>query len=290
MIPAAQRVRDALAFEPVLVAGLTFVPPEVIRELRWGVGGGPGLLAVACTRLELDFIFVPSWEPWAEEALDRVAACGVAPLWVVQGPLGVIAESEGWSETLRSSAADPDGLGRRMGEIMPSLREKVRRGVGLGATAIVVADDLAGADGPLVAPDFALDQILPRTGSMAAEAAEHAVPAIFHSDGDVRWAVPALRRQGFAAVHPGGLTGSAFDAFAEVCREHDLAVLGGLSRGTLAAGGPAVLRAAASASVRTLQGGLLISDDGGISTSTELASLVTAIQALRSASRGESKG
>jgi plasmid stabilization system protein ParE len=243
-------------------------------------------MAVACTRLELDFIFVPSWEPWAEEALDRVAACGVAPLWVVQGPLGVIAERDGWAETLRSSAADPEGLGRRMGEIMPSLREKVRRGIGLGASAIVVADDLAGADGPLVAPDFALDQILPRTGSMAAEAAEQAVPSIFHSDGDVRWAVSALRRRGFAAIHPGGLTGSAFDAFTDVCWEHDLAVLGGLSREVLAAGGPAVLREAAHVSVRALQGGLLVSDDGGISTPVELASLVSALQALRSAPQG----
>ncbi len=285
MIPAAQRVRDALAFEPVVVGGITFVPAAAVEALRWGVGPKPALIAVACSRLHPDFVFVPAFEPWAEEAVDRVMACGTAPLWVVSGPFGTVAHRDGWNDALRATVADPASIGERMGDVMPALVEQVRRGVRLGATAVVIAEDLAGTDGPLLAPDFVLDQVVPRIGRLAEAAAEHAVPTVFHSDGDVRWVLPSLRRQGFAAVHPGGLSDLAFDTFVHAAHAIGLAVIGGLSRETLHAGGPAVMRAATRVSMRAASGGLLIADDGGLTTSEELGALVSALQAARMPSR-----
>ena len=282
----AQRVRAALAFEPVIVAGMTFVPQDALEGVRWGVGPMPALIAAACSRLRPDFVFLPASEPWAEEAVDRVAACGVAPVWVVDGPFGAFASAESWTEAVRLSAADPGAAGAKMDERLPALTEKVRRGVRLGAVAIVIAEDLAGADGPLLAPDFALEEVMPRVGALAETASEQVTPSIFHSDGDVRWLLPSLRRHGFAAVHPGGLSAQAFETFLQAANDKDIAVLGGLPGDVLRSGGPAVIRAATHASVRALKGGLLITDDGGISTAEELASLVTALQVAR-ASIGE---
>lgn len=284
-IPAAQRVRDALAFEPVVVAGVTFVPTDAVAALRWGVGSKPELMALVCSHLHPDFVFIPASEPWAAEAVDRVIACGTAPFWVVSGPFGTVAHRDGWNEALKTTFADPASIGQRMGEVMPDLTEQIRRGARLGVTAIVIAEDLAGSDGPLVAPDFALDQIVPRIGRLAEAAAEYTLPAVFHSDGDVRWVLPSLRRRGFAAVHPGGLTDPVFDVFVDAAHSVGLVVIGGLSRETLHAGGPAVVRAATRVSIRAASGGLLIADDGGVTTSEELGSLVSALQLARVPSR-----
>jgi hypothetical protein len=63
---------------------------------------------------------------------------------------------------------------------------------------LVVADDLAGASGWLVSPDFALEALAPCYSQITREAG---IPAIFHSDGDVRALYPALSAAGFAGVH-----------------------------------------------------------------------------------------
>lgn len=281
MLPAEERLRAALGGEPLIVAGFSFVPTEAFDALRWESRRAPALVAAACSRMQPDFAFIPSGEVWAAEAVDRIGECGVASVWAVDGPFGRVAGRDGWSATLRDTVAAPTELSSALHSVMPAALEDIRRGIRLGAAAIVVADDLAGADGLLMPPDFVLDDLMPRYSELAEEAALGAVPTIFHSDGDIRPFLPALRRAGFAAVHPGGLAQHAFDALLEAARACDLAVLGGLAGETLERGGPAVLKMALRAAATAAAGGLLVADDGGIVTGDQVGWLVTAMQAVR---------
>lgn len=275
------RVRAALTGAPGLVLGTTFLPLPAIEGLRWGSRHAPFKLAAACENMRTDFAFVCANEVWAGEAVDRIAECGTAAMWVVDGPLGRVARSDGWAPTLRLSASDPMALGRAMDTHVRDAVEQVRRGVRLGAAAIVIAEDLFGAEGPLVSPDFALEEVIPRCQKLAEEALLGAVPCVFHSDGDSRPVLRALRRSGFAALHPGGLAEAQFDAVFAAAREEGLSVLGGIPGDALRAGPVAAVAAGTRAALLSDLGGLLLSDDGGISTSEELAALVEAFAAAR---------
>ncbi len=275
------RVRAALSGEPLLVAGTTFVPLEAIEGLRWGSRHAPFRLASACENIHADFAFVNASEVWAAEALDRIAECGTATMWVVDGPLGRVAARDGWAPTLRLSASDPMALARAMDSHMSDALEQVRRGVRLKAVAIVIADDLAGAEGPLVSPDYALEEVLPRCAKLVEEAALGAVPSVFHSDGDIRSLLAGIAKSGFIAVHPGGLTAAHFESVLTAAKRARLQVLGGIEGEALRAGLPAAVAAGTRAAVLAQAGGLLLSDDGGISTPEELAALVEAFAAAR---------
>jgi len=281
MLPAEDRVRAALSGEPVLVVGTTFVPLAAIEGLRWGSKHAPFKLAAACDNTRADFAFVCASEVWASEAVDRIGGCGTAAMWVVDGPLGRVARQEGWGPTLRLSAADPMALARAMDTHMFDALEQVRRGVRLDSVAIVIAEDLAGAGGPLVSPDFALEEVLPRCAKLAEEAALSAVPAVFHSDGDTRPLLAGMRKAGFVALHPGGLSESQFDVVLESAHAAGLQVLGGISGDALRSGIPAAVAAGTGAAVLAQAGGLLLADDGGITTPEELAALVEAFAAAR---------
>ncbi|MBN2848449.1 MAG: hypothetical protein JXP72_08390, partial [Coriobacteriia bacterium] len=101
--------------------------------------------------------------------------------------------------------------------------------------------------------------------------------------GDIRPLLPAIARAGFVAVHAGGgLNVDAFERLFWSARAEGLAVIGGLPTVELRN----AVRAEALGSrigVLARAGGLLVSDDGGITTPLEVSALVTALAAARSA-------
>lgn len=157
----------------------------------------------------------------------------------------------------------------------------MRDAVACGVGAVVAADDLAGATGPLIAPDYALEEILPRLGRIAQAAAAEGLPLVWHSDGDIRPFLAAARAEGIVAVHPGGLGPYPFRQLYSRARQLGLSVLGGIPGWAVRGGVPASIRAATSAVLLARSGGLLVCDDGGVSTGTELAALIAALHAAR---------
>lgn len=284
---APARVLDALSGGQGPALGATFLPQDALIAMRWGGRKAPVLVATACEKMLLDFVFVPSWEPWADEAADRIASCGTAALWVVPGPFALLAGEDGWTATIKRSAAEPEALRRSLEAQLDSIVEAVRRGARLGVTAIVVAEDLGGEDGLLVSPDFAFDEIMPLLGRVAQTAAEEGLLSVWHSDGDIRALLRSAKKNGFIAVHPGGLSADAFERLYGDARALNLSVIGGVSGEALRSGGPASIRAGVSAGLLSRAGGLLVSDDGSISTSEEVAALMMAISSARGKTTAE---
>jgi len=263
--------------------GLSFVPPDVLAPIAAGHADPAGALVAACAELQASFAFVPAAAPWAERAVAMLAETGIAPLWAVDGPLWPVIEARGAMDGLRATLTHPGEVGAELDEGLDLIVRDVTRGAELGARAIVLAEDLAGSDGPLVAPDFAIAELLPRYERVTRVARALGIPAILHSDGDVRPLLHAVSRAGFSAIHAGGGLGfEAFDRLFWAARDEGLAVMGGLLTAEL--GNPA--RAVAIGStigVLAHAGGLFVSDDGGITTSAEMGNLVSALAAARDA-------
>ncbi|HSV92387.1 MAG TPA: hypothetical protein VLH81_04895, partial [Desulfobacterales bacterium] len=134
-----------------------------------------------CGALSPDFAFVESWRERARATCEVVAECGTVPFWVVRGPLGAVAEARGWSDTLAATVREPEVLAAALDEALDAAVASVRDAVAGGAGAVVAADDLAGATGPLVAPDYALEEVLPRLGRLSRAAAVEGLPLVWHS-------------------------------------------------------------------------------------------------------------
>ncbi|MDY0340138.1 MAG: hypothetical protein RBS17_02855 [Coriobacteriia bacterium] len=262
--------------------GLTFVPPDVLDATEGVTAVEPaGRLVEACVALGASFAFVPSGESWAEDAAVALAGQGVAVFWVVDGPLWPVILEYGELEGLRATLTDPERVGLAIDARMDGVLDRIAAGAHLGVRAIVLAEDLAGTSGPLVAPDFAITELLPRYARIVHSAGALGLCCILHSDGDIRPLLPAIARAGFVAVHAGGgLDFERFDRLFWAARDVHLAFIGGLLTGELGNKARAVA-IGSTIGVIAEAGGLLVADDGGITTYEEMRGLIAALQAAR---------
>jgi len=263
--------------DPGFVAGVTWVPEEALAESSGGLGPADGLAAYV-NGAGLDFAFVPGSAEWGPHAVATLHAEDAAAFWVVEGPLGRIARESGWVETLRRTAAAPESQAAALDRSLHDALVEVRAGLAAGADAFVVADDLAGARGFLVSPDYALEVLVPLYGRIAREARAAMAPCVFHSDGDTRVLYAALAAEGFSALHVASVPTDRLAAAIEAARHVGLAVLGGVAAAALSSDAEsleAVERAA------TFGHGVALADDGGITSAEQLAALARVVRALR---------
>ncbi|MDO8847471.1 MAG: uroporphyrinogen decarboxylase family protein [Coriobacteriia bacterium] len=261
--------------------GLSFIPTAALAPVARTTSDAAVALVEACISLDASFAFVPADAPWADAAMEAFAEADLAPLWAMSGPLWQVIESRGAMDGLRATLTHPEEIGGELDAGLDALVREAARGVRLGARAVVLAEDLAGTSGPLVAPDFAIAELLPRYERIVRTAHALGVPAIFHSDGDIRPLLPAIGRAGFVAVHAGGGLGlDGLERLFWAAREEGIAMVGGLLTSEL---GNAARAEALGSSIGILAhtGGLLVADDGGITTAEEVANLLTALAAAR---------
>ncbi|MFA5843243.1 MAG: uroporphyrinogen decarboxylase family protein [Coriobacteriia bacterium] len=269
-----------------VATGLTFVASEALEPLARGVETPAARLARACDELALDFAFVPVTAPWASEACAALVAAGRAPLVAIDGPLARAARQEGVEEVLKATVLDPDGVRALLRLRMRAVAEDVARASDMGASAVVVCEDLAGSAGPIVSPDWANEDLFPLLAEVVAEATGAGLHAVLHCDGDFRAFLPAIARAGLVAVHGGGHGAAGLDGVLAAARAAGVAFVGGLPTEALDAGLPATIAAGRRVGVLALSGGLLIADDGGITSAVQVAFLASAFSAARSTGRG----
>ncbi|MDO9557562.1 MAG: uroporphyrinogen decarboxylase family protein [Coriobacteriia bacterium] len=276
---------NALLFSRTSLAfGLTFVPAEALDLLSHHDVEPAQALVDACRELEADFAFVHCCEQWSADALELLLNAGVTPFWAVDGPLWPVLQEYGVTQGLRATLTRPDEVAARIDGRIDTIVEQIRHGVGLGARAIVIAEDLAGAQGPLVAPDFAIEVLFPRMQRLVGIASAAGVPCVLHSDGDIRLLLGAILKAGFSGVHAGG--GLDFDGFERLflaARKMGLVVIGGLQTVELGQGFPKATALGSQAGILAALGGLLLADDGGLTEPLQVAMLAAALMAARGA-------
>lgn len=261
--------------------GLTWLAPPALRDLTWsqGIESDAEALEAVATALGCDMAFVPAGQPWAAEAAKRLQAADIAVAWAVAGVLSRVADSEGWMEALRRSAAEPATMAAKLDEALNETLMSVREGADAGVDVMVIADDLAGPSGWLLSPDYAMDTLMSYYRKAAGEAKRRGIAAVFHSDGDVRALFPSLARAGFDGVHLGGAGREAIEASMPVAVRENLALLGGVSVQALGVEGARHL-GERLARLGTA-GRLIICDDGGLTAADEVAAVASVFDAVR---------
>lgn len=275
----APAVRRLLHGAPGLAAGFSFVPSEAVASLTWGHPELPRV-AAACCDLELDFAFVPAKEPGAASLAEHIDSCGTAVLWSVDGPLGRVASELGWARVIVLSATCPEDLDAALDRAVEAVAHEIASAPS-GAVGCVIAEDLASNGGPLFPPDFVFENVLSRLGRLAELARGRGMEPIIHSDGDTRVFLHAMAGIGFDAIHVGGLDYRVFVELYGSARAAGLGVIGGLPGDDLRAGAPRAVEAGTRAGLLAEVGGLLVSDDGGLTTSGEVTALMAALGAAR---------
>lgn len=273
----------------VLVTGISWVPAEALPVL--GTERNPSAppdpaysLASLVRAFSLDFAFVPSHADWAAECVSLLHDRHAAAVWAVDGVFGRVAARVGWMEAIRLSTAEPAGLASILAEELHAALREVRRGISLGVDAVVIADELAGPSGFLIAPDFALDALMPCYQGLATQIHTAQLAAIFHSDGDLRVLYPALARAGFSAVHLAGLGTSGLETALAAIRQHGLTALGGIEVASLATEG--VGHCARRVASLARAEGLVPCDDGGSVTTDDVVMVASALEAVRNEYQG----
>ena len=262
-----------------LIVGISWLPPG-FHERREGAGGPAESLTLVAQTLDLDFAFVPAEERWAPEAVHRLRDEGIASLWAVPGVLCRVGDRLGWAEMLRLTAAEPGELAAPLAEALHATLQSCREGISAGVDVVLLADDLAGAVGPLVSPDYVLDALMPCYRAVAAEVLGRGVAVAFHSDGDVRALMPSLARAGYSAIHLAGIASDALAASIDAASASGLVAIGGVAGAAL---GDDPATAGSAAGLLARERGLLVCDDGGIATPDDLTGYSLAVEAAREA-------
>jgi hypothetical protein len=276
---AALDPRNAAGF----VSGMAWLPPELLGLVSAHSGSATQsqALAAVASSIPVNLAFVSAGSGEASDSVATLHVADVAVVWTVDGVFSRVAEAVGWVEALGMTAAEPGSLTIRLDEALHDALMDVRAASEFGADAVLIADDLAGPAGPLLSPDYALDALVPCYHRLALEVAAGGLPALFHSDGDVRTLLPALARAGYSAVHLAGLGSDAFAASAAAARRAGLLVLGGIPAAALPDGARDAGERAGE--VAASLGGTIVCDDGGITTFEQLTALKTGIDAARDA-------
>lgn len=272
-------VRGLLRGRSGLAAGFSFVPEAAIAGMMWGHPGTPRL-AAACCELGLDFAFVASGEPGARALAEAVASCGASVFWTVEGPFGRVSAERGWSRTLADTARLTLDLTDALDRATLDAATEIAAAPP-AAVACVIAEDIAASYGPLLAPDYVFAELIPRLGRLVAAATNRGMDPVLHSDGDTRVVIDALVDAGFLGLHVGGVSYDEFEMIYQSARAAGLSVIGGLSGDDLRAGVPRAMKAGVTAGMLAMSRGLLVADDGGLTTSEEVAALVAAIGTAR---------
>jgi hypothetical protein len=268
-----------------LTTFLGWLPPDLLDEIarEAQVDEVAEAIAAAASAMEVDAAFVPAAGAHAGETVELLHTADIGAIWAVDGVFARVAETLGWAETLRMTAADPGGLAARLDEALHESLVAVRLAAEVDADAVLVADDLSSETGPLLSPDYVLDALMPCYHRLALEVVAEGLPVIFHSDGEIRLWLPALSRAGFSGVHLAPRDAEAFLASAGSARREGLKVLGGVVARSLAAGARAAGEHAGATAASL--GGIIVGDDGGLSSLAQFTALGAALEGARSVFR-----
>jgi hypothetical protein len=275
-----ERFQRALAGDRVTppVTGITFVEPALLPAAD--VADPAERLATVCVREQLDFAFVDARKPWSGSAVTALRETGAGSAWVVPGVFSALLDPAAPAEGLRAIARGGEGICRVMDAALDIAIAEAARGTEAGASAIVVADDMAGSHGPLADPAFLEEQAFSRLARIADVARSAAVPAILHCDGDARFLMAFAARAGFDAIQ--GDTGgpSGVERALIAARVSGLVFMGGVPTAELA-GAPRAELARWRERALARGNGVLLADDGGVTTADEARALLAILRAAR---------
>ena len=210
-----QRAMRAIEHEPgaPVVRGELVIDRRFARNLvcwRGGDSAADGLadtaLLLSCSRLlKLDLVCIPAEEATGQETvlappakdIGQFTDCDLFVFWLVDGAFQSAMAERGMMAVMTDLARSPDTVARELQHRSLQVSASIARGVEAGAHGILIADDIAYRQGPLMSPELVQRCILPVWRAQAKAAHDLGVPVFFHSDGNLNAVLPYIVAAGF---------------------------------------------------------------------------------------------
>lgn len=135
----------------------------------------------------------PDWQPWFNSDYF-VFALSSGPLTETSGKLG-------WYNFSRMLVKSPNELKELFAKHLNNSIRSITKTLDAGCDGIILADDLAGARGPLISPVFLAESYFPMLKAMLEEIGCRQVPWVFHSDGNILGQIDLIKEAGFWGIH-----------------------------------------------------------------------------------------
>lgn len=155
---------------------------------------------------------LPDWKSWARTSYFVFG--------LLQGPVTFLSEKMGWHKFSRMLIKNPGEAREIIDNYFTEKIRPVAAALEDGCDGIIVADDLAGDRGLLIAPAFLKKNYFPPLAQLLHKIGVSHLPWIFHSDGNIPELISPLREAGFWGLHglqpsvglnPAGFTGRGLE-------------------------------------------------------------------------------
>lgn len=129
--------------------------------------------------------------------IGRFSGEGLFVFWVVNGAYQSASKRMGFHAFHMNCAENPKAVFEKISEISREVIRETALGVKAGVHGIIIADDIAYAQGLLVSPRFAETYLMPLWTEQVKAAKRFEVPVFFHSDGNINSLLPLIEAAGF---------------------------------------------------------------------------------------------
>lgn len=119
---------------------------------------------------------------------------------LLQGPFTSMLQRIGWQEISYLIVKNPGETRKMMDGFLQKSLLIAERAVTAGCEGIILADDLAGTRGMLIAPDYLREHYFTLLSDFLHKINSRDIPFIFHSDGNILDIVPMLKGTGFWGI------------------------------------------------------------------------------------------
>lgn len=195
----------------------------------------------------------------------------------VNAPLMLLTSLYGWDNARAMMESPTDTVSRE--RAMAYALGAIDKSAELGASAVIICDDICGIHVPLVDPPFVVEHALPLYDRLAAHAAEVGIAIIFHAEGDIRNYYGSLANSGYWGVHIAHPARNQTREMFNAARAAGLVPLGGI-----------IAHEASRSSAKELaefacslagEGEVLICDDGNAATLDDWRVVIDAMLLVR---------
>lgn len=121
-------------------------------------------------------------------------------LGLINGGLGDVVETLGFTPAMLKLAAEPAAIGKMIRENCRLNSEKGKRLVAAGAMGIIIGDDIAYNHGTYTSPQVLRELLFPNLKQQVLELKKEGIPVLFHSDGNYISVVEDLVGCGFSGL------------------------------------------------------------------------------------------
>lgn len=231
-----------------------------------------GMIRIKSTNNNANLSYL-SWESVILAQQSHLEIKHFAQLIKINGLWTRLSSEIGWGSALYS-ARNTSSFKNLLTTYKPFFMKDLHQAIATtqAPNLVVIADDLAGPNGLLIAPATLKDSLF----NLYAQVSQSSLPLAFHSDGDIEDLLGIISQSGFTHVHLAGINLGKLSRLALKAHQASLIPLGGY--GVATADNPELL---STIDHLRKSAGLIVADDAGLASLSQFEGYLAAVNMFK---------